>query len=233
MSRYELEVINWEKYNPKESNKSHSWLRLDNGVVMDEFFQTMSGSELKVWVWILCERSRKGTTLITLDTEIVQRLIRVRTQFIHTSVTLLTEFGIVRTNTPLGDKGLEEKSGRIRALRTNDTNVLDPIKGHSTSRTRMIQELPPLKKLEMLATRGATRSVAAIHKFGVDDTLAAETDLGPNIWRILQERFPNRTWGNFCDSYRQALDRGAEAFFLRDLRMHFEACIPALMEERQ
>lgn len=109
---YEIEIVNWGKYNGKRADKQNKWFAVDVNMIYDPIIQQLSAAEFKVWVWLLSERARIGQSSITLDTDFVQRSIKVRAEFIHSSIRLLTEFGRLLTKEVKRPKGLMRGSGQ-------------------------------------------------------------------------------------------------------------------------
>lgn len=122
MAIYDIEIVNFEKYNGRKDQKRVSWFRHEVGMMLDPVIQKLNGSEFKVWIWICEGVTQSHPSPYRLDTTLVQRLINVRAEFIHSCISLMTVADRLRTNEVKPTKGLRLKSGRIRALRTNVTN---------------------------------------------------------------------------------------------------------------
>lgn len=60
----EIEIVNWEKYNPKRDQKTYTWLRLDNGIITDPELFGLSAEQKLLWIALLCEASKKNSGTI-------------------------------------------------------------------------------------------------------------------------------------------------------------------------
>lgn len=54
---FELEIINWEKYNPRKDLRHPWWFAFSNRFFFDAQFAHFSHEELLFWIYILCEAS--------------------------------------------------------------------------------------------------------------------------------------------------------------------------------
>lgn len=63
----EIEIVNWEKYNPKRDQKTYTWLRLDNGIITDPDLFGLSAEQKMIWVALLCEASKKNAARIRVN----------------------------------------------------------------------------------------------------------------------------------------------------------------------
>lgn len=63
-----LEVMNWEKYNPRSDVKSASWFRMSNSFFSDADFYGKSASVRLTWLSILCEASVKMSAIVKINT---------------------------------------------------------------------------------------------------------------------------------------------------------------------
>lgn len=57
MDFIEVEILNWEKYNPRKDYKKPWWFALSNTITTDEMFSEFSDAEFKAWIHILCTAS--------------------------------------------------------------------------------------------------------------------------------------------------------------------------------
>jgi hypothetical protein len=65
----EIEVRDWEPFNPKRDQKTYTWLRLDHDLVRGPKFYGLSNLEKYVSILLLCEASKNGKGRFWLDVE--------------------------------------------------------------------------------------------------------------------------------------------------------------------
>lgn len=65
----EIEIRNWEKYNPKRDQKTYTWLRLDNDIARGPEFHGLKNLEKYVAILLLCEASKENKGRFWLDIE--------------------------------------------------------------------------------------------------------------------------------------------------------------------
>lgn len=65
-----IEVVNWEKWNPRKDVKKPSWFRMENDLLDgNPEFDDFTSDELVTWWWMLsqCSRVQKGRVKISLE----------------------------------------------------------------------------------------------------------------------------------------------------------------------
>lgn len=92
----EIEVINWEKFNPRKDLKATTWFRLQNGLFEDPNFFDFTHAELLVWLYLLsiCSKKRSGT--ITVNFAHAERVARLKPKDVKTAIEKLEELQCVR-----------------------------------------------------------------------------------------------------------------------------------------
>lgn len=65
----EIEILNWEKYNPRGDVKKPSWFRFENSLIDDPQYFKWSAEELKALIYILSMASRKNSSRVSLYLE--------------------------------------------------------------------------------------------------------------------------------------------------------------------
>lgn len=56
-----MEILNWEKYNPRKDYKKPWWFAVSNTITTDEIFSEFLDAEFKAWIHILCTASVQNT----------------------------------------------------------------------------------------------------------------------------------------------------------------------------
>ena len=62
-------ILNWEKFNPRNDIKFHSWFRLQNTIFEDPDFFSLSHAEKLFWLYLLCSASKKRSAEIKIIKE--------------------------------------------------------------------------------------------------------------------------------------------------------------------
>jgi len=73
----EIEIINWDKYNPKRAQKTYSWLRLNNDIAFDQQLFGLNAAQKYAWIVILCECSRRNTGQIKISQLFFEQIVGI------------------------------------------------------------------------------------------------------------------------------------------------------------
>lgn len=90
-----IEILNWEKHNPKRDQKTYTWFRLQNGIASDKDFYGLTAEQKWVWIVILCEASKKNCGVLEFDIEWLVDIARVKKAVIESLFRLLEEKRII------------------------------------------------------------------------------------------------------------------------------------------
>lgn len=90
----EIQINNWEKYNPKRDQKTYTWLRLDNGIFVDPLIWDMSSDEKVVFIQLLCEASKKNCGVATINVKQMCHNLQISEQKINQAFDLFEEKGL-------------------------------------------------------------------------------------------------------------------------------------------
>lgn len=82
----QLEIINFEKFNPRVDRKKHSWFRLENDFMNDEKLFKLSPIEKFVWVSLLAFRSKKTEQIFDLDLEYLAEQLKIKETIISSAI---------------------------------------------------------------------------------------------------------------------------------------------------
>jgi hypothetical protein len=124
-----IEIINWDKYNPKRDQQSYTWLRLNNDIATDPDLFGLSAAQKFVWIEILCQASRKNKGTILVNLEQISHVTQVKIQEIMELIDFLEQKPICRTHdnarSPIvvGTTPTNETNERDE---TNETNEQTP-----------------------------------------------------------------------------------------------------------
>lgn len=160
-----IEVLNWEKWNPRKDVKKPSWFRMENDLLDgNPDFDDFICEELVTWWWILsqCSRAQRGTIKCSLEKW--ERIRGIPVAKAWGAVEKLIEMGTVRvtdTSRPrdVGDTDAEQtrdvgvENASLSRTATNErTNVRDE---HGDPNPKNKKTLNPT----LAVTKGETLSV--------------------------------------------------------------------------
>jgi hypothetical protein len=118
VARLKIEVVNWEKYNPRTDRKSHSWFRLENSIISEPKFFGLSAGQKFAAICILAEASKHhGTCEIHIEWLCDQ--IKIKKAELEAAIDKLVTNGVMRL--PTGSITSSYVSLRTDE-RTNDTD---------------------------------------------------------------------------------------------------------------
>lgn len=121
----QLEIINFEKFNPRTDRKRHAWFRLDNDFINDEKLFKLSPLEKFVWIGLLAFRSKKMEQIFDLDLEYLADQLEVKKNIISSAIQKLSDSKalkihetvtignhLVSTGSPTNERTDERTNGR-------------------------------------------------------------------------------------------------------------------------
>lgn len=71
----QIEIKNWEKYQPRTDRTNFSWFRFQNSFFTSQSGMMLSAEEQRLFIFILCEASKKNNSKIELFCEYVTRVL--------------------------------------------------------------------------------------------------------------------------------------------------------------
>lgn len=112
-----VNVRNWEKYKGRGDVRQHSWFRLSNRVIEDPDLYHLDPAELSVWIYILCQCSQKGSSVVNLNIAHAERAARLSKKLILSALKKMEGFQIdpvdvtgAAVNVSAQDKTLQYKT---------------------------------------------------------------------------------------------------------------------------
>jgi hypothetical protein len=121
-----LEIIKWEKYNPRKDIKASNWFRLQNSLFEDPNFFDFSHSELLFFIYLLSMCSKKQCGAVRLNLRHAERIGRLDERDVNSAIAKLIELECVRVTLPPRN---EDVTPTLRARhatdgRTDETNEI-------------------------------------------------------------------------------------------------------------
>ncbi len=65
----EIEILNWDKYNPRTDAKNHSWFRFEHSLIESPEFFKWPGNHIKVLIYLLSQAAKKKRSRIRIYPE--------------------------------------------------------------------------------------------------------------------------------------------------------------------
>lgn len=130
----QIEVINWEKYNPRKDVKHSSWLRLENKTWRDPKLFDLSNDEKMVWIAVLCIASEENKSTFFISINQIALNLRIKTNVVEATIEKLQQLELVHVHVT---DTLRMRDGHERTrIATNErTNVTNERNEHSSSKT--------------------------------------------------------------------------------------------------
>lgn len=98
----EIEIVNWDRYQPRKDVERPTWFRLENNFWFDPAISSLQVTGKLVWVYLLSVACLQHSCCIVVDTLLMRSVIGTRTFLIKEAMAAL------------------EKSGKIKILRDVD-----------------------------------------------------------------------------------------------------------------
>lgn len=165
--KIQLEILNWEKYNPRKDLKSTHWFRVNNDILEGPDFFEFTHSEIVFWIYLLSLASKRQTGRITLVMAHAQRIGRFKESEINAALEKLIELGCVLVAVQACDvEPNADVTPTLHArdvhvpLRTNErTNVTERTNARPKFDLESVYERYPRKQGKKAGIERLTRSI--------------------------------------------------------------------------
>jgi hypothetical protein len=91
MQSISIEIINWERFNPRKDLTSTSWFRFQNNFFENHEFYSMNHAEICFWIYLLSLASKKQSSTIIVNSDHANRIGRFTEKQIKSSIKKLVE----------------------------------------------------------------------------------------------------------------------------------------------
>lgn len=177
----EIEIINWDKYNPKRDQQTYTWLRLDNSVGIDPDLFGLAADQKFLWVVLLCEASKKNSAHLRLTLGYLEHVTGIKRARIRETLEFLEQKPMcrVRDNArPPVVAGTTPTNERTNV--TNETNERDETDDNARSPAvaltldfEPLYQKYPLKKGKEAGIKGCLEQILTQEDF---DALSGAID---------------------------------------------------------
>lgn len=119
----EIEILNYEKFNPRGDSKKPSWFRFENNFFFSQSMFDLSNDARLVWIFIICYASQKNAGSIQIDSAYISHHAKVSEKQVEEAVKKLEEkqcLKVIRATLARDSHG-----SRTKSHATNVTNERD------------------------------------------------------------------------------------------------------------
>ncbi len=81
-----VQILNWDKFNPRKDVKNPSWFRLSHNLFEDPDFYDFSHAELLAWIYILSTASKKNSDTILVSLTHLEKIGRIKLKDFYSAV---------------------------------------------------------------------------------------------------------------------------------------------------
>jgi hypothetical protein len=92
---FSIKVLNWDRWNPKRAQKTYTWLRLDNDAVTSQDLHKVSAEGRLLWIYLLCQASKKNGDTFRLDAEFVGHATGVSRKGMVAALSIFKKRGMI------------------------------------------------------------------------------------------------------------------------------------------
>jgi hypothetical protein len=130
-----IQILNWEKFNPRKDLKATSWLRLQNSLFEDPAFFEFDHAEICFWIYLLSLASKKQTGSVHFSAPHAERIGRFKKSTYESALLKLTQLQCVQIerDDPIVDD--------TQTLRARDEHV--PLRNERTDETDVTERNVP------------------------------------------------------------------------------------------
>lgn len=69
-----IEIINWDKHNPRKDIKNPSWLAINNRMIEDTDIYDLTDGEFRAWIYCISRASQVNNATVKIDMKHAQRV---------------------------------------------------------------------------------------------------------------------------------------------------------------
>lgn len=91
-----IEILQWEKYNPRKDYIHPWWFALGNKVTTDPMFSEFSDAEFRAWIHILCMASQANSGVVTLFFKHAERAAGIKPKILASAISKLEILEVIQ-----------------------------------------------------------------------------------------------------------------------------------------
>lgn len=93
-----IRIPNWKKFNPRPDRANFTWFRLENTFFQDQSVFALNAEQKMLYLFILCEASKKNEERIKLRISYISALLRIDMSIVHRDFLLISHLGLLEIN---------------------------------------------------------------------------------------------------------------------------------------
>jgi len=92
----ELEVLNWQKMQHSNGNRTYDWFKFSSKMMLDVEIKSLTPQEFKVWIFLLCLCAEFRSSHLKVTVKSLASHCEVYSKWVRSAITRLEQFQIVR-----------------------------------------------------------------------------------------------------------------------------------------
>lgn len=124
-------IKNWEKYNGRKDIKKPWWFKLSNTLLEDSQFYSMTGEEIKAWIYLLSQASKHQSGAVYLDEDHATRVCWVKIDGLKSLLKKLEQYQIISKN-PYAIRTRSVQQIRLEEIRLEEKESVNSAKPSHT-----------------------------------------------------------------------------------------------------
>lgn len=118
-----VNIVNWEKFNPRKDIKRPTWFAFDNRMVEDSDFFDFNAEEFKAWIYILSIASQKNSKECLISAKRALIIAKIPLASLNSAIRKLLDLGILTTCKIPRTRTSQTRNVTDRQTDTTDTDV--------------------------------------------------------------------------------------------------------------
>lgn len=141
-----IEILNWDRFNPRKDVKNSSWFRLEHSLFDDPDFYDLTHAELAFWIYLLCHASKKNSPKFVLSFAHAERVGRFKQSEIKSALEKLEAIqcvlvGVTDTLRPRNEGVTETCTTNETGRDERDDTERDGTNAQTSERVNVLFEL--------------------------------------------------------------------------------------------
>lgn len=120
-----IEILNWEKYNPKRAQTTYTWLRLNNSIATEPKLFGLDPEQKYAWIVMLCEVSKENKSTYQLNLPFLEHLTGVSQKKLNSLLSFLVQKKIIKALHQTTPECSDSNNSLPLRDETNETNETD------------------------------------------------------------------------------------------------------------
>lgn len=203
MELIQVKIVNWSKHQPRKDIKHPSWFALSNRIFEDSKLFSLSDSEWKAFIYILCQASQQNSDIVSINLDHAKRVVEISEKSIRSAIEKLTYANVTSTYANVTD-ALRDTTLHYTTNTTEQTNTPTSAKPDAEFDFDALYKKYPRKEGKQRGIEICKRSIKSVADY---DALAfAITRYGEKVARDQLESKYIKQFSSFMATWRDWLD---------------------------